>query len=180
MGNYIQKLFSSFVGKREVRVVMVGLDGAGKTTVLFQLKLGEIVTTIPTIGFNVETLEFMNVKFNVWDVGGQDKIRKMWKHYYPNTDGIIFVVDSSDAARIHLAAEELQRMLAEEDLRDSVLLVMANKQDIAVMSVDEIIDKLGLRDMKNRVWFCQGTSATKSTGLTQGLQWLHKQLTQKR
>lgn len=68
--------------KKEARILMLGLDGAGKTTILFKLKLGEVVSSIPTIGFNVETLEYKNIKFTVWDVGGQDSIRAMWKHYY--------------------------------------------------------------------------------------------------
>uniref|UniRef100_A0A183CME8 MICOS complex subunit MIC60 n=1 Tax=Globodera pallida TaxID=36090 RepID=A0A183CME8_GLOPA len=72
-------------GRREVRILMVGLDAAGKTTILYKLKLGEIVTTIPTIGFNVETVEYRNISFTVWDVGGQDKIRPLWRYYYQNT-----------------------------------------------------------------------------------------------
>ena len=79
---------------------MLGLDAAGKTTIVYKLKLGEVLNSIPTIGFNVETVEFKNIKFNVWDVGGQDKIRTLWRHYYPNTQGLIFVVDSSDRARV--------------------------------------------------------------------------------
>merc|ERR1712126_464283 len=75
-----------------MRILMVGLDAAGKTTILYKLKLGEIVTTIPTIGFNVETVEYKNISFTVWDVGGQDKIRPLWRHYFQNTDGLIFVV----------------------------------------------------------------------------------------
>jgi ADP-ribosylation factor protein 1 len=75
---------------------MLGLDGAGKTTILFKLKLGEVVSSIPTIGFNVETVEYKNCKFIVWDVGGQDSIRAMWQHYYQNADALIYVVDSSD------------------------------------------------------------------------------------
>ena len=63
----------------------VGLDAAGKTTILYKLKLGEVVTTIPTIGFNVETVEYKNISFTVWDVGGQDKIRPLWRHYFQNT-----------------------------------------------------------------------------------------------
>ena len=76
-------------------IFKVGLDAAGKTTILYKLKLGEVVTTIPTIGFNVETVEYKNISFTVWDVGGQDKIRPLWRHYYQNTQGIIFVVDST-------------------------------------------------------------------------------------
>ncbi len=95
-------------------------------------RLGEIVTTIPTIGFNVETVEYKNIQFTVWDVGGQDKIRPLWRHYFQNTQGIIFVVDSNDRDRVVEAREELQRMLNEDELRDAVLLVFANKQDLPV------------------------------------------------
>lgn len=89
----------------------VGLDAAGKTTILYKLKLGEIVTTIPTIGFNVETVEYKNICFTVWDVGGQDKIRPLWRHYFQNTQGLIFVVDSNDRDRITEAEKELQNMV---------------------------------------------------------------------
>lgn len=136
-----------------MRILMVGLDAAGKTTILYKLKLGEIVTTIPTIGsscthldhlskaistyriclgFNVETVEYKNIQFTVWDVGGQDKIRPLWRHYFQNTQGIIFVVDSNDRDRVVEAKEELQRMLNEDELRDALLLVFANKQDLPV------------------------------------------------
>lgn len=165
---------------------MVGLDAAGKTTILYKLKLGEVVTTIPTIGFkcvsifvgfwfsssffsmsntfpfpryrlvplrffvsdfsprtsllcstvsSVETVDYKNISFTVWDVGGQDKIRPLWRHYYQNTQGIIFVVDSNDEERIddskgqpNNAKDELHRMLNEDELREAVLLVFANKQ----------------------------------------------------
>jgi len=87
MGGAFAKLFSGLFGKKEMRILMVGLDAAGKTTILYKLKLGEVVTTIPTIGFNVETVEYKNISFTVWDVGGQDKIRPLWRHYYQNTQG---------------------------------------------------------------------------------------------
>jgi len=96
MGNMFATLFKGLFGKKEMRILMVGLDAAGKTTILYKLKLGEIVTTIPTIGFNVETVEYKNISFTVWDVGGQDKIRPLWRHYFQNTQGLIFVVDSND------------------------------------------------------------------------------------
>ncbi|OON17532.1 ADP-ribosylation factor family protein, partial [Opisthorchis viverrini] len=139
MGQMFSNLFNRLFGKKEMRILMVGLDAAGKTTILYKLKLGEIVTTIPTIGFNVETVEYKNISFTVWDVGGQDKIRPLWRHYFQNTQGwsdlvnlicvgLIFVVDSNDYERIGEAREELSRMLNEDELRDAVLLVFANKQ----------------------------------------------------
>ena len=102
MGLTISSLFGRLFAKKQMRILMVGLDAAGKTTILYKLKLGEIVTTIPTIGnlkiifiriiklinqigFNVETVEYKNISFTVWDVGGQDKIRPLWRHYYQNT-----------------------------------------------------------------------------------------------
>ena len=95
----------------------VGLDAAGKTTILYKLKLGEVVTTIPTIGFNVEAIEYGNLTLTVWDIGGQDKIRPLWRHYYQSTQGVIFVVDSNDRDRVAEARDELHRMLAEDELR---------------------------------------------------------------
>eukprot|EP00438_Fugacium_kawagutii_P031883 Skav227551 [mRNA] locus=scaffold3241:16650:24247:+ [translate_table: standard] len=119
-------------------------EAAGKTTILYKLKLGEVVTTIPTIGFNVETVEYKNLSFTVWDVGGQDKIRPLWRHYYQGTNGLIYVVDSNDRDRVEDAREELNKMLNEvgscvdalggkheamqDEMRDAVLLVFANKQ----------------------------------------------------
>jgi len=160
-----------------MRILMVGLDAAGKTTILYKLKLGEIVTTIPTIGFNVETVEYKNICFTVWDVGGQDKIRPLWRHYFQNTQGLIFVVDSNDRERVTESAEELSKMLQEDELRDAVLLVFANKQDLPnALSVSELTDKLSLQGLRNRTWFVQSTCATQGTGLYEGLDWLSNEL----
>jgi len=187
MGSIFTKLFSGW-GKSEKRILMVGLDAAGKTTILYKLKLGEVVTTIPTIGFNVETVEYKNISFTVWDVGGQDKIRPLWRHYYQNTQGIIFVVDSNDRERIddtsgadNSAKEELHRMLAEDELRDAVVLVFANKQDLPnAMSVNEVTEKLGLNQLRNRKWYIQATCATTGDGLYEGLDWLSTTLKNKK
>merc|ERR1712146_278558 len=164
----------------DMRILMVGLDAAGKTTILYKLKLGEIVTTIPTIGFNVETVEYKNINFTVWDVGGQDKIRKLWRHYYTHTQGLIFVIDSNDRDRIEDAREELAKMLAEDEMRDAVLLVFANKQDLPhSMTAAEVTEKLGLQSMRNRKWFIQSTCATTGDGLYEGLDWMSRTLSSK-
>jgi len=180
MGSVFAKLFKNLIGKKEMRILMVGLDAAGKTTILYKLKLGEIVTTIPTIGFNVETVEYKNINFTVWDVGGQDKIRPLWRHYFQNTQGLIYVVDSNDRDRIGEANEELQKMLREDELRDATLLVFANKQDLPnAMSVSEITDKLGLHSLGSRKWYIQATCATTGDGLYEGLDWLSSALSSK-
>ncbi|CAD0025716.1 unnamed protein product [Aureobasidium pullulans] len=168
MGLTFSRLFDRLWGKKEMRILMVGLDAAGKTTILYKLKLGEIVTTIPTIGFNVETVEYKNIQFTVWDVGGQDKIRPLWRHYFQNTQGIIFVVDSNDRDRVVEAREELQRMLNEDELRDALLL--------NAMNAAEITDKLGLHSLRQRAWYIQSTCATSGDGLYEGLEWLSNSL----
>merc|ERR1712023_432113 len=104
---------------------------------------------MPTIGFNVENVEYKNISFTVWDIGGQDKIRKLWRYYYQGTDGAIFIVDSSDRERMEDAREELLRMLDDDEMRDAVLLVLANKQDLpGAMNTSEVADKLGLSDLR--------------------------------
>lgn len=173
MGLALSKVFASLLGKKEVRILMVGLDAAGKTTILYKLKLGEIVTTIPTIGFNVETVDYKNIQFTVWDVGGQDKIRPLWRHYFQNTQGLIYVVDSNDRDRIAEARDELKKMLAEEELRNATVLVFANKQDLPnAMAVSDLTQELGLPNMTNRKWFVQACCATNGNGLYEGLDWL--------
>uniref|UniRef100_A0A3B5QIM3 ARF GTPase 5 n=2 Tax=Xiphophorus TaxID=8082 RepID=A0A3B5QIM3_XIPMA len=156
MGLTISSLFSRLFGKKQMRILMVGLDAAGKTTILYKLKLGEIVTTIPTIGFNVETVEYKNICFTVWDVGGQDKIRPLWRHYFQNTQ------------------------IQEDELKDAVLLVFANKQDLPnAMGVSELTDKLGLHSLRSRTWHVQATCATQGTGLYEGLDWLSNELSKR-
>jgi small GTP-binding protein len=126
------------------------------------------------LGFNVET---------VWDVGGQDKIRPLWRHYYQNTQGLIFVVDSNDADRIDAARDELHRMLNEDELRDAVLLVFANKQDLPnAMSAAEMTDKLGLHGLRPsyRQWYIQACCATTGDGLYEGLDWLSATLVKRK
>ncbi|WVQ68317.1 ADP-ribosylation factor [Kwoniella sp. B9012] len=170
MGLSISKLLNGLFGKKEMRILMVGLDAAGKTTILYKLKLG----------FNVETVEYKNISFTVWDVGGQDKIRPLWRHYFQNTQGIIFVVDSNDRERITEAREELQRMLSEDELRDALLLVFANKQDLPnAMNAAEITDKLGLHSLRQRSWYIQAACATSGDGLYEGLEWLSTNLKRK-
>merc|ERR1711990_672288 len=176
MGLTLSSVFGRLFGKKQMRILMVGLDAAGKTTILYKLKLGEIVTTIPTIGFNVETVEYKNISFTVWDVGGQDKIRPLWRHYYQNTQGLIFVVDSSDRERIQESHDELHKMLNEDELRDAIVLVFVNKQDLPnALSVTELTEKLGLNQLR-RKWYVQAACATQGTGLYEGLDWLSAEL----
>ena len=112
-------------------------------------------------------------KFQVWDLGGQTSIRPYWRCYYPNTDAIVFVVDSADVERMNVAKGELAAMLEEEELRDSILLVFANKQDQkGALNAQQISDALGLPEVRNRQWSIQETSALQGKGLFEGFDWL--------
>ena len=149
----------------------------------------------------METVEYKNISFTVWDVGGrmliictltsiiilnlpnnlntsvEDKIRPLWRHYFQNTQGIIFVVDSNDRDRVTEARDELHRMLNEDELKDALLLVFANKQDLPnAMNAAEITDRLGLQSLRQRQWFIQATCATSGDGLYEGLEWLSSNL----
>ncbi|KAF5450890.1 hypothetical protein F2P56_031206 [Juglans regia] len=184
MGQVFRKLFDTFFGNTEMRVVMLGLDAAGKTTILYKLHIGEVLSTVPTIGFNVEKVQYKNVIFTVWDVGGQEKLRPLWRHYFNNTDGLIYVVDSLDRERIGKAKAEFQvasssssdkqqAIVKDPFMLNSVILVFANKQDMkGAMTPMEVCEGLGLFDLKNRKWHIQGTCALRGEGLYEGLDWL--------
>ncbi|XP_065835703.1 ADP-ribosylation factor-like protein 1 [Oscarella lobularis] len=173
MGILFSRMFAALWGPKEYRILILGLDGAGKTTILYRLQVGEVVTTIPTIGFNVESVTYKNLKFQVWDLGGQTSIRPYWRCYYANTDAIIYVVDSVDRERIGISKQELVAMLEEEELKKAILIVFANKQDIdGAMSVAEVSSALGLSALKSRTWQIFRTSALRGDGLDDGMEWL--------
>uniref|UniRef100_A0A8C4WQI0 ADP-ribosylation factor-like protein 14 n=1 Tax=Eptatretus burgeri TaxID=7764 RepID=A0A8C4WQI0_EPTBU len=162
-------------GSKEMRVLMLGLDAAGKTTVLYRLKLGNTVqTTIPTVGFNVETVLYKKFRFNVWDVGGQDKIRPLWRHYYTGTQALIFVVDSTDNDRIDEAPRKtLEKLSMDERLHDAFFLVLANKQDLPdAADIGEIFDELELGRLCSRAWVALPCSALTGQGMGEALRWL--------
>ncbi|KAK9466833.1 ADP-ribosylation factor family-domain-containing protein [Lipomyces arxii] len=173
MGGVFSRLWAKLFASREMRILMLGLDAAGKTTILFRLKLGQAVTTILTVGFNVESITYKNIKFNVWDVGGQDKIRPLWRHYYTGTQGLVFVVDSADRERIEEAKQELHRIISDREMKDCLLLVFANKQDLpGAMSPTEVTQALELERLEDRIWYVQPSTAKTGDGLTEGLSWL--------
>ncbi|XP_072024489.1 uncharacterized protein [Amphiura filiformis] len=156
-------------GERESRILMLGLDAAGKTTILYRVKLNEAVTTIPTIGFNVETVTPVpNVTLCVWDVGGQQKVRALWQHYFCETHGLIFVVDSADRSRLWEARDELFRVLSSSYMTPGIpVLVLANKQDLpGALGVSEITDVLDLNTLStSHPWSVQSTQGNTGEGL---------------
>jgi ADP-ribosylation factor 1/2 len=178
MGQTLASWFkSNFLSGKEAKILLVGLDNAGKTSILYKLQLDENVVTIPTIGFNVERIMYKKINMTMWDIGGQDRIRQLWKHYYTNTNAVIFVVDSNDTSRMSEACEELQKLMSDDQLRDSKLLILANKQDLPhALNVSEMSDRLKLRELKQKSWFIQPCCATSGEGLFEGLDWLSNAL----
>ncbi|KAJ5079995.1 adp ribosylation factor-related [Anaeramoeba ignava] len=162
----------------EAKVIFFGLDASGKTSILYRLKLGSIVTTIPTVGFNVESLSSSNFfnELTVWDLGGGDKIRPLWRHYYPGTDGFIFVVDSVDNQRMEEAREFFLTFINEPTLAHCVVLILAHKQDLSnAFSPKKIAENFNLYSI-NRIWGVFPTSIHLKSSLTKAFKWLDYQL----
>lgn len=159
--------------EKEVRLLMLGLDNAGKTTILKKFNGEDIDTISPTLGFNIKTLEHRGFKLNVWDVGGQKSLRSYWRNYFESTDGLIWVVDSADRMRLHDCKKELASLLVEERLAGATLLVFANKQDLpGALSAEDIRQALDLDSITTHHWLIQDCSAVTGENLLKGIDWV--------
>lgn len=155
----------------------MGLDNAGKTTILHALSDENPTSIAPTRGFNVKQINTNNIEFTIWDIGGQKALRAYWANYYDRVNGIVWVIDSADSRRLLETGYELSALLDEEKLAGVPLLILANKQDLATAKQpDEITIELGLHEIRNRNWQIQGCSAVSKAGLDTALQWLQKTL----
>ncbi|GAB68166.1 ADP-ribosylation-like factor [Plasmodium cynomolgi strain B] len=160
--------------QKNIRIIILGLDNAGKTTIVKRLLGEDIYKVSPTFGFTIETLQFDKHLINIWDIGGQKSIRHFWKNYYENVDGIIYVIDSSDLFRIQLCSYELKQILKEERLYGCSLLILSNKVDIENSSkVEQIVEILKLNEMNiDRHWCINECSAFSGKGLLKSFMWL--------
>ncbi|XGW14694.1 hypothetical protein V3C99_000736 [Haemonchus contortus] len=178
MGLILAKLWRLWWSGKEHKIIIVGLDNAGKTTILYNWVTGDVVDTKPTIGSNVEEVCYRNLRLIMWDIGGQESLRSSWSSYYSHTNVMVVVVDSTDAPRLPLLKQLLYEMLEHEDLAKASLLVLANKQDKTnAMSAAEISSDLGLLSMKDRKWQIHGCSAIKGEGLNTALDWIAHNIT---
>ncbi|KAI3355880.1 hypothetical protein L3Q82_004234 [Scortum barcoo] len=179
--------FSNISAFQSLHIVMLGLDSAGKTTVLYRLKFNEFVNTVPTIGFNTEKIKLSNgtakgISCHFWDVGGQEKLRPLWKSYSRCTDGIIYVVDSVDVDRLEEAKTELHKVTKFAENQGTPLLVIANKQDLPKsLPVADIEKQLALHELTpSTTYHIQPACAIIGEGLHEGMDKLYEMILKRR
>ncbi|KAG1715672.1 hypothetical protein ID866_1476 [Astraeus odoratus] len=159
--------------EKEMRILFLGLDNAGKTTILKKISGEDTSSISPTLGFNIKTFFHRSYTLNIWDVGGQRTLRPYWRNYFEQTDAIVWVVDSSDRVRVQDCKDELHNLLQEDRLTGASLLVFANKQDIQGSMTDtEIRDLLDLPGIKSHHWKIWPCSAVTGRNLIDGLDWV--------
>jgi ADP-ribosylation factor protein 1 len=167
--------FSQFCQKKS-RILILGLDGAGKTTIIYKFKLDKYLTTVPTVGFNVETVKIKNTEMTIWDMGGQDKLRTLWKYYFENCDALVFVIDSTDTSRFNEVNEELFKILTDKNMTSlKFVLIFWNKVDCdASKHVTNFKDYINI-NFKTKVYI-QACSALRGTGIKEGFYKLYESL----
>ncbi|KAL3311172.1 hypothetical protein Ciccas_010250 [Cichlidogyrus casuarinus] len=174
MGGFISRILQLFYNEK-VKVLILGLDDAGKTTILYRLLYKEVMSTTPTIGSNVGELTWNNFNLLFWDIGGQKSLRPSWNTYYPGTHYIVFVVDSTDKneQRIETLKDAFHEIINHEELKDCKILIYANKQDVPnCMKAADVSKHLNLTAIKNHSWKIQPCCALTNDGLIEGINWL--------
>ena len=177
MGFIFSKILDFFSRSRNnFKIIILGIQNAGKTTILYRLSIGQLVKTTPTIGSNVEEISYNNVKLQAWDLGGQESTRSIWNVYYVNTDAIIYVIDTHDETYDD-SKTQFYKLLSNETLKNAIILIYANKQDLpGAKNVAEIIQIYELDTIKDHIWHIQPCSAQTGEGLITGMKWLSDQL----
>ncbi|RAL49833.1 unnamed protein product [Cuscuta campestris] len=180
-------MFSLFYGlwkyvfsKTEFHVLILGIDKAGKTTLLEKLKSQFLNIEglppdriVPTVGLNIGRVEVSNSKLVFWDLGGQPGLRSIWEKYYEEAHAVLFVVDAACPSRFEDAKSALEKVLRHEDLHGAPLLILANKQDLAEAASAEELDRyLDLKKLGERVYKIQAVSAYEGIGIKESVNWL--------
>ena len=166
--------------EREMRILILGLDNAGKTTCVKRFNNQDITTISPTLGFQIFSMHFRGYILNLWDIGGQQSLRAYWRNYFESTDGIVWVVDCNDVARLDMCKQELHALLKEERLAGASLLLFLNKVDIPtalpMADVAAALDVETLRMEGKRHVELVRCSAVTGEGLLQGVEWITRDI----
>ncbi len=179
MGFILSKIIEFlFKGRNNFKIIILGMENAGKTTILYRLSLGQFVKTTPTIGSNVEELTYNNIKFQAWDLGGQESTRSVWDVYYMNTDAIVYVIDSQDEEYFEESKYQFHKLINNPALKNAIILIFANKQDLSgAKDVNKLIHDFEFFKIREHIWHVHPCSALKGEGLITGIKWLSEQLT---
>jgi len=173
MFSSISYSIGSWFRKPRAKILMCGLDASGKTSIIYNLVHGKMLISSITIGVNVDSVSFGNFTLDIWDIGKS----QIYQHYYESTRGLVFVVDSVDPDRFNEAKESLKELLQVSQLQNTIILVLANKQDLAnAANIDELSKILGLSSINERKWLIKGTSANTGEGILGGFEWLSQQI----
>lgn len=172
--NIFSKLFDN-----SYKILILGLENSGKTTILYKLHLGRFIETCPTIGLNLEEINYNNIKLQTWDVGGQKKLRENWNLYFKETDAVIYVIDGSDDKVNNENKEEFRYIFNHKDLQNSLFLILLNKIDLnKKIDINTLIELFSLNNEDGkRSWKIQECSALKDIGIKEGFDWVVNQLT---
>jgi ADP-ribosylation factor-like protein 6 len=175
--------FLKFFGllKHDARLVVIGLDNSGKSTLINHLRPQRQAAfeVVPTVGFAVEKFELEKLQLTVVDMSGASTYRSLWETYYAGCSAIVFVVDAADRIRMAVAKDELDVMLAHADVRggSAPLLVFANKSDLpGALEAADVSLMLGLPALQGRAWQIQASNALSGDGVALGLAWLVEQM----
>nr|QXF29048.1 Arl6 [Gefionella okellyi] len=176
--SFFKRLFERLgFSKREVKVLVVGLDNSGKSTILNHLKpkKNAQLEVVPTVGFQVEEFSKSNINFTAFDMSGQGRYRHLWEHYYKDCQGMIFVIDSSDKIRMCVVKDELETLLSHPDIRSKrvPILFFANKKDLpGSLSQVDCAMILELDQVTDHAYHIEASDAIKGDGLEEGINWL--------
>lgn len=174
-------LWTTLFSRPQYQVVVIGLDGAGKTTVLERAKsalTGSVMRerVAPTVGLNVAKVDVGPARLVMWDLGGQQGLRVIWEKYYADAHAVMYVVNAADEARLAEAALELSGALEQRELSGAPVLVVANMQDApGALTAQELERRLPVNRHGREVHFV-GVSARDGDGVTDAVQWLARVL----
>ncbi|KAK8821066.1 hypothetical protein WA538_005698 [Blastocystis sp. DL] len=161
--------------EHEMRVLFLGLDNAGKTTIIHKLTNETTDNVSPTMGFSILSMDYQNFHLNIWDIGGQGSIRKFWSNYYEETDAVVWVIDSGDKDRMDMCKQQFKEVLFEEKLIGAAVLILCNKNDLnGALSPEEITQYLDIKgpEFESRFWAVYSCSAITGDGLKEAFDWL--------